>query len=93
MNSDPMVLPPQRDTNQLFQAGMMHLYMADLIISDQSLDSEIQSPNDMLVDPDEYVVEPPENEKDDLAVINPDDLSNDNYDQLPSLPMADDCMS
>ena len=46
----------------------------------------------MLVDPDEYVIGPPENEKDDLAVINPDELNNDDVEQLPSLPLADDCM-
>jgi hypothetical protein len=59
----------------------------------QSLDSETQSPNDMLVDPDEYVIGPPESEKDDLAVINPDELNNDEADQIPGLPLANDCQS
>lgn len=45
----------------------------------------------MLVDPDEYVIGAPENEKDDLAVINPDELNIDDVEQLPSLPLADDC--
>jgi len=57
----------------------------------QSLDSEIQSPNDMLVDPDEHVIGPPESEKDNLAVINPDELNNDEVDLMPGLPLADDC--
>jgi hypothetical protein len=59
----------------------------------QSVDSETQSPNDMLVDPEEYVIGPPESEKDDLAVINPDELNNDDVDQMPGLPLADDCQS
>ena len=45
----------------------------------------------MLVDPDEYVIGPPESEKDDLAVINPDDLNGEDAEQLPGLPLADDC--
>jgi hypothetical protein len=50
----------------------------------QSFDADIQSPNDMIIDPDEYVVEQPENEKEDIAIINPDE---------PVQPPADDCMS
>lgn len=52
----------------------------------QSYDPEIESPNDMIVDPDEFVVEP-ESERDDVAIINPDQ----DGDQA-GLPRADDCM-
>jgi len=47
----------------------------------------------MLVDPDEYVIGPLEGEKDDLALINPDELNNNEVDQMPGLPLADDCPS
>jgi len=47
-------------------------------------DPEVESPNGMLVDADEYIE--PENEKDDVAVISPDDGD------MPGLPRADDCM-
>lgn len=73
--------------------GSMSFYEADFFDYDQSLDSETQSPNDMLVDPGEYVIGPPESEKDDLAVINPDELNNDDVEQQPGLPLADDCSS
>ncbi len=52
----------------------------------------MQSPNDLQMDADEYVVEPPESEKDDVAIINPDQLSSESVEQLPDLPLADDCM-
>ena len=58
-----------------------------LSYSGQSYDPEIESPNDMIVDPDDFVVEP-ENEKDDVAIINPDQDGD-----LAGLPRADDCMS
>ena len=72
--------------------AQMSSAVADWLIRYQSLDSETQSPNDMLVDPEEYVIGPPESEKDDLAVINPDELNNEDVDQMPGLPLADDCV-
>lgn len=66
-------------------------YDVNLFGFNQSLGSETQSPNDMLVDHDGFVIGPPENEKDDLAVINPDELNNIDEEQLPTLPLADDC--
>ena len=56
---------------------------------DQNVDAEIHSPNEMMVDPDDYVVELPQNEKDDVAIINPDHL--DGMDDVAALPRADDC--
>lgn len=52
----------------------------------------IQSPNDMQIDGDEYVIEPPESEKDDVTIITPDEFSGDSAEQLPQLPLADDSM-
>ena len=72
--------------------GSMSFSVVDWSDCYQSLDSETLSPNDMLVDPDEYVI-PAESGKDDLAVINPDELNNDEVDQMPGLPLADDCQS
>jgi sugar lactone lactonase YvrE len=57
--------------------------------SDQAFDGETLSPTGMQVDGDEYVVEPPESENDDVAIINPDD----DGEQLVALPTADNCMS
>lgn len=57
----------------------------------QAYDAEMESPNDMLVDPDEYVTEQTENEKDDVAIINPDTLDSDI--EMPDKPRADDCVS
>jgi ubiquitin carboxyl-terminal hydrolase 7 len=72
----------------------MSLYChADSSLSNQSLDSEIHSPNDMLVDPDEYIVEAPESERGDVAIIGPEQLNGQNVEQLPELPTADDCAS
>lgn len=63
---------------------------SDCYPSPQSMDSEVHSPNEMMVDPDEYVVEAPETEKDDVAIINPDQLNGDT-DETSEL-RADDCM-
>jgi hypothetical protein len=70
---------------------MMNGLIAHFYKVDQSLEPEIHSPNEMLVDPDEFVIGPPEGEKDNLAVINPEDLNNNDADQLPGLPLASDC--
>lgn len=56
---------------------------------EQTMDAEIHSPNEMMVDPDDYVVELPQNEKDDVAIINPDQL--DGMDDVVTRPRADDC--
>lgn len=51
------------------------------------------SPNDMMVDTEEHIVEPIANdaEKDSLTIINPDNLETET-EQLQDLPRADDCM-
>jgi hypothetical protein len=92
MNPNSLVLyfPPPFVKMRGFD-GPLSCHDAHLFECDQSLDSETQSQNDMLIDPDEFVIGPPESEKDDLAVINPDELSNDDVDQMPGLPLADDC--
>ena len=51
----------------------------------QSYDTDLEPPN-MLVDSDDILVDA-ENEKDDVAIINPDSDA-----ELPGLPRADDCM-
>lgn len=48
----------------------------------------MQSPNDMLVDPDEYVVDAPEIEKDDEPVH---ELTNGSAEDVPTQPLANDC--
>lgn len=57
--------------------------------SDQTFDGEALSPTGMQVDGDEYVIEPPESERDDVAIINPDD----DAEKVAGLPTADNCMS
>lgn len=57
----------------------------------QTFDAETMSPTGMQVDGDEYVIDPPENERDGVAIINPDD--DDAAEQIAGLPTADDCMS
>lgn len=51
------------------------------------------SPNDMMVDTEEHIVEPTENglEKDNLTIINPDSLETE-AEPPQDLPRADDCM-
>lgn len=49
----------------------------------------VDSPNDMMVEPDEFLVEA-EDEKDDIAIINPDQLDG-SIETLPKRPRADDC--
>lgn len=68
----------------------IYAYDADKrILMWQNFDG-VQSPNGMLVDPDEFVVEPPEDEKDDIAIIDPDQLNN-GVETVPKRPRADDC--
>ncbi len=53
----------------------------------QTYDGDMESPNDMIVDPDDYVGQEDLDEKDDVAIINPDDAD------LVDRPRADDSMS
>lgn len=53
----------------------------------------MNSPNDMLVDSEEHIVEPTANddEKDNLTIINPDNLETEEAEPPQDLPRADDC--
>lgn len=55
--------------------------------SEQPYDGDIESPNDMMVDPAEYVDQEDLDEKDDVAIINPDQLDG----ELADKPRADNC--
>lgn len=55
----------------------------------QHYDGDIESPNDMMVDPADYVDPEELDEKDDVAIINPDQLGENG--DLPEKPRADDC--
>lgn len=65
---------------------------ADLGISDEAFNPDMHSPNDMLVDTEEHIVDPAANgvEKDNLTIINPDNLETE-AEQLQDLTRADDC--
>lgn len=67
--------------------------IANLGIYDEAYNPDMPSPNDMLVDTEEHIVEPTENglEKDNLTIINPDSLETET-EQPQDLPRADDCM-
>jgi ubiquitin carboxyl-terminal hydrolase 7 len=64
-----------------------------LAISDEAFNPDMHSPNDMLVDTEEHIVDPAANgvEKDNLTIINPDNLETE-AEQLQDLTRADDCM-
>lgn len=67
--------------------------MANLASSVEAFNPDIHSPNDMLVDTEEHIVEPSANgdEKDNLTIINPDNLETEEAEQPPQdLPRADD---
>lgn len=53
----------------------------------------MHSPNDMLVDTEEHIIDPTANgvEKDNLTIINPDNLETE-AEQVQDLARADDCM-
>jgi hypothetical protein len=57
----------------------------------QHYDGDMEPPNDMMVDPAEYVEQEDLEEKDDVAIINPDQLGSDG--DLPEKLRADDCTS
>lgn len=67
---------------------------ADLVACDEAFNPEMHSPNDMLVDTEEHIVEPTANgdEKDNLTIINPDNLESE-AEQLQDLIRADDSRS
>ncbi|KAH6696852.1 ubiquitin carboxyl-terminal hydrolase [Plectosphaerella plurivora] len=54
-----------------------------------SYNHDVHSPNEMVVDTDDYVGAPELTEKEPVAIINPDNLDND-VDQLQDLPLATD---
>jgi len=53
-----------------------------------SYNGDLESPNDMMVDSDDFVAEQAENEKNDVAIINPDQLGSDV--DMADKPRADD---
>lgn len=63
--------------------------LADECPGDQSYN--MPSPNEMVVDTGDYVGMDDISEKDPVAIINPDDLDQDE-DHLQDLPVANDCM-
>lgn len=57
----------------------------------QSYDSDIHSPNDMMIDPqDDMVVEPAQDDRDQVAIIEPDPLDNE-PESLENVTLATDC--
>lgn len=66
--------------------------LADLDLRDEAFNPDMHSPNDMLVDTEEHIVEPTANgdEKDNLTIINPDNLETEA--EQPELTRADDRM-
>lgn len=71
-------------------ADTMAYRLADLSCSNQSFDTDVHSPNEMLVDPEEYIVEPVTGEKDETAIINSDRRNGNHND--PEHPLATDRM-
>jgi ubiquitin carboxyl-terminal hydrolase 7 len=57
----------------------------------QPYDGDLESPNDMMVDPEDFVTEQPEDEKVDVAIINPDQLGNDVDIDMAEKLRADNC--
>jgi hypothetical protein len=55
----------------------------------KAYDADMEPSSEMLVDPDDYVTEQPENDKDEVAIINPEQLDNDL--DMPDRIRADDC--
>jgi hypothetical protein len=67
---------------------MYEMEDADMHDALQTFDSEVPSPETMQLDPDEYIIDPPLDEKDDVAIITPEEPMDDAEDDLPK---ADDC--
>lgn len=57
----------------------------------QPYNGELESQNEMVVDHDDFGTEQSENEKNDVAIINPDHLGSDT--DMSDKPRADDCTS
>jgi hypothetical protein len=86
--------PPSSPENPYFaqlEAVVDGLATNSLFFDGQDYDADLESPNDMMVDPEEFVPEQPESEKDNVAIIDPDHLGNDT--EMADKPRADDCMS
>jgi ubiquitin carboxyl-terminal hydrolase 7 len=65
---------------------------ANLTVHEESYNPEALSPNAMMVDqPEEHVIDATASERDDLAIINPDNLEN-GHDNA-ALTVASDCTS
>lgn len=66
---------------------------ANLYPPHEAFNPDMPSHNDLMVDSEEHIVEPTQNdaEKDSLTIINPDSLETEE-EKLPDLPRADDCM-
>jgi hypothetical protein len=66
--------------------------LANLTVSDEAFNPDMHSPNDMMIDGEEHIVEPTANgeERDNLAIINPDHLETE-AEHLQDLPVATDC--
>lgn len=67
-------------------------HVTNLTSPEEAFNPDMPSPNDMMVDTEEHIVEPTANdaEKDSLTIINPDNLETET-EQLQDLPRADDC--
>jgi hypothetical protein len=66
------------------------LHHADNLVL-KSYDSEMHSPNDMMLDSqDDMIVEPTQNDADQVAIIEPDQLEN-GAEQLENVTLATDC--
>ena len=65
--------------------------LANMTVSVEAFNPDVHSPNDMMIDSEEHIVEPTANgvEKDDLAIIDPNNLDNE-QEQLQDLPVATD---
>lgn len=80
---DHPATPPDYDDDD----DQMFRDISSTIDNMQGYDSDSHSPDNMLTDPDEYVVEQPDDEGDDVAEIDPDQLDG----EVLRNPRADDC--
>lgn len=68
------------------------LQLANLTFHDEAFNPDMHSPNEMMIDGEEHIVDPVTalDEKDSLAIITPENLEIEG-DQLQDLPVATDC--
>lgn len=67
-------------------------FRANKLVENQSYN--VDSPNEMVMDTDDYVGVANISEKESVAIINPDGIEQGDSDQqLQDLPLANDCMS